>query len=93
MTINKHGLNITGLKKASGATYNYGAYSPEYVEVFYDTDTGEVWTVYQYSLGLNTWTEYHDPAVIKIGNYQRHATMQELADDIYNVVAEMEAYM
>lgn len=80
--IDKHGLNLKGLKKASGATCNYGYYSGSYVELFYDRSTGEVWTVYQYSLGQNSWTEYHDPNVIKIGNIWEHFTMQDIADAI-----------
>lgn len=84
MAIDTHGLKMTGLKKASGETRNYGFYSPEYNEIFYDRATGEVWTVYQHSLGHNSWTEYHDPNVIKICNTSQHLTMQEIADGISN---------
>lgn len=86
-TINTYGLKIKGLKKASGNTLNYGYYSGFYNEVFYDRATGEVWTVFQYSLGQNTWTKYHDPNVIKICNASNHMTMQEIADCIYDRIA------
>lgn len=87
MKTNTHGIKMTGLKQASGDTKGLrGYYSGEYVELFYDRATGEVWTVYQVSLGQNTWTQYHDPDVIKIGNYSDPATMQDLADDIYRAV-------
>lgn len=92
MTIDKHGLKMSGLKKASGATQDYGAYSPEYQEIFYDRSTGEVWAVYQYSLGHNSWTEYHDPDVIKICNTSSHLTMQQIADAIANAMMTEAAY-
>ena len=44
MKINKHGLPMNGLKKASGATCDYGYYAQEYDEIFYDRSTGEIWT-------------------------------------------------
>ena len=86
--VNTYGLKIIGLKKASGNTENYGAYSAYYDELFYDRSTGEVWTVYQCSLGQNSWTQYHDPNVIKICNTNRHLTMQEIADLIRDRLAE-----
>lgn len=81
--VDMHGLKIKGLKKASGETDNYGDYCPLYNEIFYDLGSGEVWTVFQSSIGHNTWTEYHDPNVIKICNTSYHMTMQEIADAIY----------
>lgn len=79
--INRHGLKISGLKKAAGdlRTLNGGA---EYYELFYNTATGETWTRYHYSIGRNSWTVYHDPDIIKIGDYTAATTMQALADDI-----------
>ena len=82
MKTNTHGRKISGLKKASGATQDYGHFSGHYVEIFYDRSTGEVWTREQYSLGQNTWTEYADPAIVKICNTSRHMTMQEIMDAI-----------
>lgn len=81
MAINTHGLTIKGLRKASGETQRYNDAS-SYDEIFYDRSTGEVWTRYQYSLGQNSWTEYHDADVIKVCNAVRHMTMQEIADAI-----------
>lgn len=90
--INTHGLKMIGLKKASGSTANYGAYSPAYDEIFYDTKTGEVWTVYQCSIGHNSWTVYDDPNVIKICNASCHMTMQEIADAIAEQLADRKRY-
>lgn len=84
--IDTHGLKITGLKKASGETENYGEYSGKYNEIFYNTNTGEVWTEFQYSLGRNSWTVYDNPAIIKIGETSYHMTMQQIADAVYEAV-------
>ena len=86
MAINKHGLKMTGLKAASGATQDYGYYSDQYVELFYNRETGEIWAKHQVSLGHNTWTVYDDPAVLKIGNVWQHLTMQAIADKIAEAV-------
>lgn len=86
--IDTHGLTIKGLRKASGETSDYGAYSAMYSEIFYDRATGEVWTVLQCNLGQNSWTEYHEPNVIKVGDTQHHMTMQALADAICEAVNE-----
>ena len=91
MRINTYGMKIMGLKKARGETRNYGDYSDCYDEVFYNRASGEVWTVYQVSLGGNSWTEYHDPDIIKICNAYHHMTMQQLDDAIHTRVAELEA--
>ena len=90
--VNTYGLAIKGLKKASGCTEDYGSYSGRYVEIFYDRSTGEVWGNFQCSLGQNSWTEYHDPAVVKICNTSRHMTMQEIADEIHRVLRESDLY-
>lgn len=73
----KHGLNIKGLKKASGKTYD----APEglYFEIFYNRDSGEVWTVEQQA---GHWSRYRDDNIIRICGTNRHMTMQEIADEI-----------
>lgn len=82
MALNYHGLKLNGLKKTSGLTKDYGYYSPSYVEIFYDRGNGDVWGVYQYSLGHNSWTVYHDDNVLFICNTSDHMTMQEIVDAI-----------
>ena len=80
MKINKHGLKMHGLKSASGDTRDYGRNC--YIQISYNTRTGEVLTDYHCSIGGNSWTEYHDSDIIRIGNTSRHMTMQEIADRI-----------
>lgn len=84
--VNKHGLKMRGLKAASGETRNYGYYSGHYVQISYDTDTGDVLADYHYSLGQNSWTRYHDPAIITIATTADHMTMQQIADAITRAV-------
>lgn len=81
MKINTYGLKMTGLKAASSATKGLrGYYSGNYVEIFYDRATGEVWGNYQANLGQNSWTQYNTPDVTKICNVSEPHTMQQIAD-------------
>lgn len=82
--INKHGLKMRGLKSASGDTRNYGRNC--YIQISYNTSTGEVLTDYHCSIGGNSWTKYHDSDIITIGNTSQHMTMQEIADAIAEVI-------
>lgn len=88
MAINTYGIKMNGLKKASGYTENYGPYSGSYVELFYDKSNGDVWGIFQHSLGQNSWTVYHDPDVIKVCNTSSHMTMQQIADCIRDRLQE-----
>ena len=80
--INKHSLKMRGLKAASGETKDYGYYSGHYVQISYDTVTGDIMTDYHYCLGQNSWTRYHNPAIITIATTADHMTMQDIADAI-----------
>lgn len=91
-SVNTYGMKIKGLRKASGETQNYGVYSGSYTELFFNRSTGEVWGKYQYSLGQNSWTVYHDADVIKVCNTTAHMTMQQIADAIRNALAMEAAY-
>ena len=86
--ISKHGLKITGLKKASGNTINWNPRSGGYTEIFYDLSDGECWTVDQVSLGHNSWTQYRSKSIIKICDTEAHMTMQQIADAIYEAVSK-----
>ncbi len=79
--LNTYDIKMTGLKKAAGDTKDLRGYcSSEYAELFFDRATGEVWTVYQYSLGQNSWTEYDKKDVVKVCNLSEPTTMQQIAD-------------
>lgn len=91
--LNTHNLVIKGIKKASGATTNWWLCSGGYTEIFYDTETGEVWTVDQVSLGHNSYTVYDNPAIIKVTETEVKMTMQEIADAVYRAVNARKAVM
>ena len=87
MKTNTYGMKMTGLRKAAGETKGLrGYYSGSYVQISYDQDTGEILTDYHYSLGQNSWSEYHDPAVITVCNASKPMTMQQIADEIFAAV-------
>lgn len=90
--INKHGLKMHGLKAASGETKDYGYYSGHYVQISYDTETGDILADYHYSLGQNSWTHYHAPAIITVATTADHMTMQEIADAVAQAVTERAVY-
>lgn len=93
--INTHGLKMVGLKKASGDTRDYDRdfYTrSNYIQISYDRDNGEILTNLHSSLGYNSWSEYHDPAVITICYTSRHMTMQEIADRIAETVEDARRY-
>lgn len=63
-------MKITGIKKAVGEYKRANAggyYHPRYGCLMLDRSTGEVWCDEFYSLGHNSWKEYHDAAIINIG--------------------------
>ncbi|MDR0889345.1 MAG: hypothetical protein LBM28_01700 [Oscillospiraceae bacterium] len=83
MTINTHGLKMTGLRKAAGETKCLrGAYDAGYVQISFDTATGEVLSDYHYDLGHNSHTRYHEDTVINCGTISVPTTMQGIADMI-----------
>ena len=85
--VNTHNLKMVGLKAASSETKGLcGAYSGQYVQIGYDTKTGEVITNYHVSLGANSWTKYHNGDVINCGNVFEPMTMQAIANKIAEAV-------
>ena len=89
MAINTHGLKMTGLKKAASATKNLkGIYDPFYVELFYNTESGEIICNEQYDLGHNAYTVYDNEKIIGWGNICYPATMQEIANAVWDAYKE-----
>lgn len=63
---------LKGLKKAVGdyqRANKGGQYDARYGVLMLDRSTGELWTDEFYSLGHNTWKEYHDKSIIKLLKY------------------------
>ena len=77
--VNKHGIPMKGLKKASGNTANWG-FSGWHTQVSYDKLDGEIITTDHCGDG---WTEFQSDSIITICHTTHHMTMQEIADEIY----------
>lgn len=57
-----------------------------YLEVHYDIKEEEVYTHFYCSFGFNNWTEYRDPAVVRIGCYTARVSVDRLKEDIERVI-------
>lgn len=85
--LNKHGLKMCGLKRVAADSKSLnGYYSGRYLQLNYDKSTGEVFTNFHYNLGQNSWSVYHDPNVVVIGNISSPHTMQQIADLIFEII-------
>lgn len=81
---------MKGLRKTCSETKNLkGYYSGEYLEIFYDKETKEVWGIYHYSLGQNEWTVYHEENIIKICTTSEPMTTREIKEKIEEKLNEM----
>ena len=76
-----------GVKAAVGEMRSCNRYDGTYLEVHYDMEEDEVYTHFHASFGMNSWTEYHDPAVIAVGMYSSPIKMVELKEDILRAIA------
>ena len=82
-------MKIKGLKKIAGDSKELiGHYSPEYLQLNYNMTTGEAWTDYHYSIGHNSWTEYHEKNILNCGIITERKTQLELAAMIHNAMVE-----
>jgi len=79
-----------GVKSAVGEMRGCSPYDGTYIEVHYDLDEDEVYTHFHSSFGGNSWTVYHDPAVIPVGTYSSPVRMAELKEDICRAIANQE---
>lgn len=88
--INTYGrkVDMEDLAKTSKYTKGLGHHG-EYVEIFYDKSTGEVWG--SYHPDHNNWTVYHDPDVIKVGAASRYKSQQQIADMIATTMTDYES--
>ena len=86
----KKNRKFHGIKAAVGEMPRRNNYDGTYLEVHYDMDEDEVYTHYHCCLGHNSWTEYHDSAVVFVGFYDEHVTMKELRADIERAIENHE---
>ena len=88
--INTHNrkINLETLTHASDYTKGLGSRTGEYMEIFYDKSTGDVWGKYHWD--REEWTVYHDEDVTKVGLAIRFKTPQQIADMIAETLAEEE---
>lgn len=92
MGIDTHERNINQetLANASNFTKGLGSRTGEYVEIFYDKSTGDVWCKYQWD--REEWTVYHDDDVTKVGIAVRYKTQQQIADMIASTLTQEERW-
>ena len=76
-----------GVKAAVGEMRGCNRYDGTYLEVHYDMEEDEVYTHFHSSFGGNSWTVYHDLAVIPVGTYSSPVRMAELKEDIRRAIA------
>lgn len=89
--VNTHGLKMHGLRNACSESKDLtGYYSGRYVQISYDTRSGEILTDYHVSLGQNSWTQYHDASIIRVCNLSDPATMQQIADMVYSAMQNLD---
>lgn len=90
MEINTYGrkINLETLASASASTKGLGSRTGEYMEIFYDKSTGEVWGAYHWD--REEWTVYHDADVIKVGITTRYKSQQKIADMIADAMSDYE---
>ena len=82
--VNKHGLEMNGLRDAAGETRNFPNRFGSRIQVGYNHKTGEIRCTFHVT--PNSWTEWNDENVIHVGYFSRKTTMQEIADCIAEVL-------
>ena len=85
-------LNMKSVREAAKTTGLGDWRSGFYTEIFLDTSTGEVWAKEQVGFGHSNWTVYHDPKVLKIGNFDTHVSVKTLVERINDRLEEVERF-
>lgn len=88
--MNTYNLKMEGLEEASKATCDWPRNSGGHTQIFYDRGTGRVLT--RDHVGENSWSEFRDPAIIRVGDTDRHVSAQKIADWIFEEVTLLEEY-
>lgn len=85
---------IRGLKKISGETKSLkGAYSPIYLQLFYDRKKKEVFTILHCDLGHSWQTAYDDTDIINICNLCKPCTMKEIENIVNERLLEIDSFI
>lgn len=79
--------NYTGLNEALAAMPRRDANNGYYVEIHYDLDEDAVLCNPHVAWGEGNRTVYHDPAIIRVGNYHRRPSRAAIIADIEEVIA------
>lgn len=82
--VNKHGLEMNGLRYAAGETRNFPNRFGSRIQVGYNMKTSEIRCAFHVT--SDSWTEWNDDDVINIGFFSRKTTMQQIADRIAEVL-------
>lgn len=86
-------INIKGLKAISGETKTLkGCYDANYLQLVYNVESGEAWTIFHSDLGHSWQTHYDDENIINCGNIFTPKTQKELKEIIENSVTEAEFF-
>ena len=72
-------LKMKGIKKVCSMSQTLkGPGSKEYVEVFYNTKTSQIWEIHHFWGGFRY--SYDDPDIIRVGKIVSPCTMRDLRD-------------
>lgn len=72
---------MKGIKRVCSDTKTLrGFYSPEYLQLFYDAKTDELFTEFLFSIGHNSFIQSDDPEIINLGFLYEPMTMQEVKE-------------
>lgn len=77
---------VSEIKEISGNNRGF------YYEVFYNKETDTVFSEEHVSLGKNSWTEYDNVNIIRIGNFDCYVSMSDLKDLIKTTIAGADKY-
>lgn len=79
--INKHGLNITNLRKICSMTKGMSEYTGYHIEIAWDPDTGKI--CYEEHVGSpgHQWVVWSE-GMIPCGYLTRPMTQQDIADQV-----------
>ena len=84
-------MKITGLKKAIGEFKRANAggyYSPRYGLLMFDKTSGELWTDEFYSIGHNSWKEYHSEYIVNLGAMMAENGIEVNMQNVKSFIAE-----